>query len=102
MLFSLGWQLSWRPNPFSLDGRSNAGDNIAFISEKGRKMGNFPVGTKLYPALLFSIIGKPRWLFAFIGRILLGGLVNDRYERLWLERFVEPLIVYKIFPEVRG
>lgn len=77
----------------SLTGESLQTISFTFVTEKGRKMSNFPVATKFYPALLFSLIGKPRWLFAFLGGVLTGGLVDDRYERLWLERFVEPLIV---------
>jgi hypothetical protein len=75
----------------SLTGESVQTINFTFVTENGRKMSNFPVATKFYPALLFSLIGKPRWLFAFLGGVLTGGLVDDRYESLWLEWFIEPI-----------
>jgi len=36
------------------------------------------------PALLAAVIGKPRWLYAFLGGILTSGMISDRYEqRVW-------------------
>jgi hypothetical protein len=48
----------------------------------GRTVRNIPVVTKFYPALFGALLGKPRWLYAFLGGCAMGGLVSDRYERL--------------------
>ena len=63
---------------------------------KGQYLDSYPVATKYYPALLFALLGKPRWLFALLGGALTGLLVDDRYEVLWLERVIVPLIVERI------
>lgn len=47
---------------------------------------NTPVVTKFYPALVASLLGKPRWLYAFLGGIVTGGLLGDRLEALLWER----------------
>jgi len=55
-----------------------------YENSRGKTIRNIPVVTKFYPALLISLIGRPRWLFAFIGGILIGALVDDRIEGyLW-------------------
>jgi hypothetical protein len=62
-------------------------------SSSGLKYKNAPVATKLYPAVLCALIGKPRWLFAFMGGLAAGGLVPDRFEQVWLENVIEPLFL---------
>ncbi len=45
--------------------------------------------TNYVPGLLAACIGKPRWLWAFIGGALASGLLGDRYEGCvteWLEQ----------------
>jgi hypothetical protein len=66
---------------------------FVYKTHKGRTLTNSPVATKFYPGLLFSLVGKPRWLFALIGGVLAGGLIPDRFEHYWLEHVIEPLIV---------
>jgi len=56
-----------------------------FTDEDGETYTNIPVGTKLYPAWAFALVGKPRWLFALLGGLLAGALVDDRYEEMWVK-----------------
>ncbi len=47
------------------------------------------VVTNYVPGLLAACVGKPRWLWAFIGGALASGLIGDRYEKYvtdWLEQ----------------
>ena len=53
-----------------------------FTTAKGQTVSNIPVVTKFYPALLFGLLGTPRWLTAFLAGVVTGGLVDERYERL--------------------
>lgn len=40
--------------------------------------------TQFVPAALFGFMGRPRWLFAFIGGILASGLEEDEDgKRVW-------------------
>ena len=70
-----------------------------FTTKKGRKMSNFPVTTKFYPALLISLLGKPRWLYALISGILTGVFVDDCLEEYVLERVIEPLVIDRVLNE---
>ena len=67
-----------------------------YTSQKGRQYTNSPVATKFVPGLLFSMIARPRWFFAFIGGLLAGGLVPDHWEHYWLEYVIEPVIVDRV------
>jgi hypothetical protein len=58
-----------------------------YITPGGRKISNIPVLTKFYPALLFASFGKPRYLYAFLGGMATGILINDNYERLLWQQF---------------
>jgi hypothetical protein len=51
-----------------------------------------PLVTNLGPALLFAFMGRPRWMYAFLGGVLASALLDDRYEdRFWeLIRGIEP------------
>ena len=49
----------------------------------GTRFRNFPVVSKFYPALLFARLGKPGWLYTFLGGVVTGLLVDDRWEA-WL------------------
>ncbi len=69
---------------------------LKYTTPKGHQMTNSPVSTKFYPGLLFAFLGKPRWLFAFLGGILAGGLVPDYLEHLWLEMVIEPIFVDRL------
>jgi len=65
-----------------------------YQSEGGREIKNIPVVTKFYPGLLFALIGRPRWVFTFIGGLLTGALVDDRFEHaLW--RWIDKLVLSK-------
>lgn len=44
-----------------------------------------PLMTNLLPALLFGFMGRPRWLFTFVGGLLASALLGDRYEKQFLE-----------------
>ena len=58
--------------------------HFKFTTSGGMSISSYPVVTKFYPALFMTIFGKPRWLFAFLGGVLTGGLIDDRYEGyLW-------------------
>jgi hypothetical protein len=45
------------------------------------------VRSQLLPALFFGLLGKPRWLFAFVGGLLSSGLLDvlgrSRSEGRW-------------------
>ena len=56
-----------------------------YTNEQGVTISNVPVATKFWPAVIASWLGKPRWLYAFFGGMLAGGLLDDRYEHLLLE-----------------
>lgn len=79
-----------------LTGKPVQSIHFKHTTESGLTIKNFPVNTKFYPGLLFSLLGKPRGLFALLGGTLAGLLVDDRYEELWLERVLVPLIVNRI------
>lgn len=57
-----------------------------FVNEQGKEISNFPVATKFYPAVGAAGIGKPRWLYALLGGVLAGVVIDDRYERCLWER----------------
>jgi hypothetical protein len=82
---------------FYLTGEQVQTIQFEYETQKGRKMKNAPVTTKFFPGLLFSFMGKPRWLFALIGGVLAGGLIPDRFEHYWLEQVIEPLLVDRVF-----
>lgn len=56
--------------------------SFQYKTPQGRTIRNTPVVTKFYPALLLGSVGRPRWLFAFLGGLATGVLLSDRYERL--------------------
>ena len=58
----------------------------------GRTIINIPVVTKFYPALVAGALGKPRWLYAFLGGVATGGLLDDRLETLVWDR-VERIVL---------
>ena len=60
----------------------------SYTNEQGTTIYNVPVVTKFYPAVAASWLGRPRWLYAFLGGVFAGGLVDDRYEHLLLERIL--------------
>jgi hypothetical protein len=62
-----------------------------FITRDGRTVRNTPVVTKFYPALLLGLLGRPRWLYAFLGGLVMGGLVDERYERLLWRQLAKAL-----------
>lgn len=84
---------------FILTGKEVQTVQFTYTTAKGRQMTNAPVATKFYPGLLFALFGKPRWVFAFLGGILAGGLIPDRLEQSWLERVIEPLIIDRVVSE---
>ncbi|MFO8036693.1 MAG: hypothetical protein R6U57_08745 [Anaerolineales bacterium] len=56
-----------------------------YTNQEGKNVSNIPVATKFYPAAIGAGIGKPRWFFAFLAGVLAGALIDDTYERLFLE-----------------
>ena len=85
----------------------HTGENTATIhyvhtTAGGIHMDNYPVNTKFFPALLFALLGRLRWLFAFLGGILASLWIDDRYEAIFLERIIVPLIVNPAFGENAG
>jgi len=78
---------------FYLTGELPQTIQFKYTTEKGRTITNSPVATKLYPAMFFAFVGKPRWLFALIGGLLAGGFMPDEFENYWVEKVIEPLIV---------
>ena len=79
-----------------LTGRPVQSLHFKHTTDGGTEIKNFPVITKFYPGLLFSLLGRPRELFALLGGTLTGLLVDDHYEEIWLERVIVPLIVDRI------
>ena len=67
-----------------------------FTTQKGREISNFPVTTKFYPALLISLISKPRWLYSLLGGVFTGLLLDDRIEAYFIERVIEPQIIDRV------
>ncbi len=52
------------------------------------------VVTNYVPGLLAACIGKPRWLWAFIGGALASGFLGERYEKYvsdWLEQAMQSM-----------
>ncbi len=58
-----------------------------YETQSGKKIINTPVITKFYPALFFGLLGKPVWLFVFIGGIYTGALMPERFEKAFWDRF---------------
>lgn len=56
-----------------------------YTDEHGATYKNIPVATKFYPALLMVMIGKPRWIYTFLGGVITGGCIGNDYERLLIE-----------------
>lgn len=75
-----------------LTGRPAHAIQSSYQTARGATIRNIPVITKFYPALLFVVIGKPRWLFAFIGGFLTGSLVDNKYEDIILERIDKTIV----------
>lgn len=73
---------------YLLTGQSVHSIRSCYTNEQGVTISNVPVATKFYPAVIASWLGKPRWLYAFLGGILAGGLVDDHYKRLLVEWIV--------------
>jgi hypothetical protein len=84
---------------FLLTGEPVQTIRFELTTHKGREISNFPVITKFYPALLISLIGKPRWLYSFIGGILMGVVLDDRFETCFIERVIEPLIIDRVLED---
>jgi len=84
---------------FVLTGEKVQTVQFVYTSQKGRTFKNSPVASKFYPALLFMWVGKPRWVYAFLGGLTAGALMPDEFEHLWLERVIEPLFVDRVMGE---
>jgi hypothetical protein len=44
-----------------------------------------PLLSNLMPALIMGSMGRPRWLYTFVGGVLASILLGDRYEKQFLE-----------------
>ena len=76
-----------------LTGESVQSIRFQHITPGGREISNIPVITKFYPALLFGLLGNPRWAYTLLGGMVTGWLIDDDYERLlWkqLEKILPP------------
>ena len=78
---------------FRLSGERTVTLHYVHTTASGMRMDNYPVNTKFFPAFLFALFGRPRWLFAFLGGILASLWIDDQYEAIFLERVIVPLIV---------
>jgi hypothetical protein len=68
----------------TLTGQPVQSIRFEYTTTDGKVVRNIPVVTKFYPALLFAWLGKPRWLYAFLGGCVTGALVDECHERtLW-------------------
>ena len=70
----------------NLTGQRAQSIRFSHTTAEGRTITNTPVVTKFYPALFASALGKPRWLYAFLGGLVTGGLVDDRPQSLQILR----------------
>ena len=52
------------------------GDSIVAIN---------PLLSNLMPALLLGSVGRPRWLYTFVGGVLASIFLGDRYEEQFME-----------------
>lgn len=84
---------------FMLTGETTAAIHYTHTTASGLRLDNYPVNTKFFPALLFALFGRPRWLFAFMGGILASLWIDDKYEAIFMERVIVPLIVEPAFGE---
>jgi hypothetical protein len=82
---------------FKHTGETTATIHYVHTTADGIHMDNYPVNTKFFPALLFTLLGRPRWLFAFLGGILASLWIDDKYEAIFLERVILPLIFNPAF-----
>jgi hypothetical protein len=82
----------------SLTGKPVQSIRFQHMLADGRTVGNIPVVTKFYPALLVGLLGKPRWLYAFLGGCAMGGFVSDRYERLLWQCVFEKALLCRDAP----
>lgn len=76
----------------SLTGQPAQSIRFQHTTAEGRTIRNIPVVTKFYPALFAGFLGKPRWFYAFLGGLAAGALVDDRFERLFWQRFEKVLL----------
>jgi len=82
-----------------LTGETTAAIHYTHTTASGFRLDNYPVNTKFFPALLFALFGRPRWLFTFMGGILASLWIDDKYEAIFMERVIVPLIVDPAFGE---
>jgi len=68
-----------------LTGQPTAGVIIHYKDEIGNEYLTLPVHTNFIPALLCARIGRPRWMFSFLGGLLASLVMGDIYERCLLE-----------------
>jgi len=76
----------------SLTGKAVQSLRIRHTTAKGHTITNTPVVTQFYPALLAAGIGKPRWLYAFLGGVAAAALLGDRWEHQLWERLADRFI----------
>jgi len=73
----------------SLTGGEVQSLSIRHTTARGQTITNTPVVTQFYPALLAAGLGKPRWLYAFLGGIAVTALLGDRWEHQLWERLAD-------------
>ena len=85
---------------FKLTGERVATIHYEHTTANGIHMDNYPVNTKFIPAMLIAFLGRPRWLFAFLGGILASLWIDDQYEAIFLELVIAPLVVNPIIKKI--
>jgi hypothetical protein len=62
------------------------------INDRFTQTSLYPVSTNYFPAILFAFLGRPSWLWAFIGGFFMSALIGDRYELRWLEMITQKMV----------
>jgi hypothetical protein len=68
-----------------LTGQPTPGVIIHYKDERGNEYLTLPVHTNFFPAILCARIGRPRWVFSFLGGVLTSLVMGDKYEKRLLE-----------------
>jgi hypothetical protein len=64
-----------------ITGEHASGVVYRYTDEQGLTYQNIPVSSNFTPAVLLSFLGKPGWVFAFLGGLLMSLVFGDRLEK---------------------
>jgi len=76
-----------------LTSQPTSGVIIHYKDERGNEYLTLPVHTNFIPAILCARIGRPRWMFSFLGGLLASLVMGDIYEKYlleWIGKHVSP------------